>query len=129
MTDWHSPCERRIDGDRVTELIPSREWLSGRVAGNRGPDVNPLVTHPQGFYPPALPRHKARDHLHDRNREHALYDVRAMMLIEPTNDLAREQEQSSLASPPHPCLCVMLMAAHAETLRGCSAWRPLTVRM
>ena len=86
MTDWHSPCERRIDGDRVTELIPSREWLSGRVAGNRGPDVNPLVTHPQGFYPPALPRHKARDHLHDRNREHALYDVRASHDVDRTHE-------------------------------------------
>ena len=73
-SEFHSPCERRVDGDRITELIPSREWLSGRVSGNRGPDVNPLVKSPMGFYPPALPRHMQRDHLHDRNREHSLYD-------------------------------------------------------
>lgn len=72
--DYHSPCERRVDGDRITELIPAREWLSGRQPGNRGPDTNPLVAHPEGFYPPQLPRHKQRDHLHDRNREHSLYD-------------------------------------------------------
>jgi hypothetical protein len=72
--DWFTPNERRIDGDRITELIPSREWLSGREPGNRGPDVNPLVPSSSKYYPPVLPRHMRRDHLHDRNREHALFD-------------------------------------------------------
>ena len=74
QTDWHSPCERRVDGDRITEMIPAREWLSGRPSGQRGPDVNPLVPDPFGLYPPGLPRHLQRDHLHDRNREHGLFD-------------------------------------------------------
>jgi hypothetical protein len=74
-TDWHSPSERRIDGDRVTEMVPAREWLRGRSAhkGNLD-DVNPLVAHNQNHYPPSLPRGMARDHLHDRNREHSLYN-------------------------------------------------------
>ena len=62
----HSPCERRIDGDRVTELIPAREWLSR-------PDKNQLERwHNQ--MPPQLPRYASRDHLHDRNRELNAFD-------------------------------------------------------
>lgn len=69
QTDFHQPCERRVDGSRVTEMIPGREWLTGRPAGQRGPDVNPLVPDPQNIFPPGLPYHLTRDHLHDRNRE------------------------------------------------------------
>jgi len=75
-TDWHIPCERRVDGDRLTVMMPAREWLAGRTRakGNLA-DVNPLVDHPHNLQPPALPRGLRRDHLHDRNREHALYDL------------------------------------------------------
>lgn len=83
-SDWHTPNERRVDGDRITELIPAREWLSGRAPGNRGPDTNPLIEDPKWQRPPYLPRPETllsagatrfrRDHLHDRNREHAVYD-------------------------------------------------------
>jgi hypothetical protein len=83
-SDWHTPNERRIDGDRITELVPAREWLSGRAPGNRGPDTNPLIEDPRWEHPPHLPRPEVllsaganrfrRDHLHDRNREHAVYD-------------------------------------------------------
>ena len=83
-SDWHTPNERRVDGDRITELVPAREWLSGRASGNRGPDCNPLVEDPKWNRPPYLPRPEVllsegatrfrRDHLHDRNRENAVYD-------------------------------------------------------
>ena len=63
----HSPCERRVDGDRVTELIPAREWLSRQ-------DKNPLHVNERGFMPPSLPRYASRDHLHDRNRELCVFD-------------------------------------------------------
>lgn len=66
----HEVYERRVDGDRITEMIPAREWLT------RGKDMNPLQKS-QGmgsFYPPALPRHASRDHLHDRNREMCVFD-------------------------------------------------------
>lgn len=61
------PCERRVDGDRVTELIPARDWIER-------PDANPLVTDEKGEKMPTLPRHSTRDHLHDRNRSQALFD-------------------------------------------------------
>lgn len=67
-------CERRVDGDRVTEYVKASDWLYMRGAGERGPDVNPLAPHPRGNFPPALPMYAARDHMHDRNRETALHD-------------------------------------------------------
>ena len=63
----HTPCERRVDGDRVTELIPAREWLARQ-------DKNPLKVNERGFFPPSLPRYQSRDHLHDRNRELTVFD-------------------------------------------------------
>ena len=55
----HVPCERRVDGERVTELIPAREWLSRQDANMLRPDERKV-------FPPALPRYGSRDHLHDR---------------------------------------------------------------
>jgi len=74
-TDWHSPNERRIDGEKVTDMIPGAEWLAGRskAQGNLA-EVNPLIADYHKQYPPALPRGLQRDHLHDRNREHSLFD-------------------------------------------------------
>lgn len=63
----HTPCERRVDGERVTELIPAREWLSRQ-------DKNALVSNERNEMPPALPRYSSRDHLHDRNRELCVFD-------------------------------------------------------
>jgi len=57
--------ERYVDGDRVTEIYPAREWLARD-------DANPLVQRKAA--PPALPRHSSRDHLSDRNRVHSLFD-------------------------------------------------------
>jgi len=72
---WASgACERRVDGDRVTEYVLAKDWLSGRGPGERGADVNPLRPHPKFEKPPELPQYMSRDHLHDRNRENALYD-------------------------------------------------------
>jgi len=62
-----SIVERRVDGDRVTELWPARDWV-------KRPDANPLVVDEKSLQPPALPRHSMRDHLHDRNREQTLFD-------------------------------------------------------
>ena len=59
------PYERRVDGDRITEMVPAHEWL------NR-PDTNKLKERADG--PPVLPRHMPRDHLHDRNRELTVFD-------------------------------------------------------
>lgn len=67
-------CERRCDGDRVTEYVKASDWLFMRDPGNRGPDVNPLQSNVRGNFPPALPKYMARDHMHDRNREMALHD-------------------------------------------------------
>jgi len=61
------PCERRVDGDRVTEMVPAEEWLAQK-------DANKIVFDPEGYLPPRLPRHKERDHMHDRNRENAVFD-------------------------------------------------------
>ena len=61
------PCERRVDGDRITELIPASEWLAQK-------DANTLLMDQEGVYPPRLPRHKERDHMHDRNRETSIFD-------------------------------------------------------
>ena len=33
-------CERRVDGDRVTEYVKASDWLYMREPGERGPDVN-----------------------------------------------------------------------------------------
>lgn len=64
--------ERRVDGGRVTEMVLAEDWIGDRPPGQRGPDVNPLIPTKAG--PPALPFGKARDHIHDRNRETSLYD-------------------------------------------------------
>jgi len=63
----HCPYERRVDGDRITEVIPAREWLSRQ-------DKNALKPDDRGQYPPSLPRYSTRDHLHDRNRELSMFD-------------------------------------------------------
>uniref|UniRef100_A0A7S2ITZ4 Uncharacterized protein n=1 Tax=Haptolina brevifila TaxID=156173 RepID=A0A7S2ITZ4_9EUKA len=66
------PCERRTDGDRITELVPVHEWLSdpnGNQLIRRGPDAEILPGHLQ------LPRTQYRDHLHDRNRENSVVDT------------------------------------------------------
>lgn len=63
----HVPCERRVDGDRVTELLPAREFLSRS-------DKNCMQFDPTNAFPPRLPTYASRDHLHDRNREISLFD-------------------------------------------------------
>ena len=63
----HIPAVRRVDGDRITEMIPAREWLSRK-------DKNQLRINPRGVMPPSLPRYMSRDHLHDRNRELCVFD-------------------------------------------------------
>lgn len=62
--------ERRVDGDRVTELVKAKDWLANH--NSRGPEVNPLKSDDDA--PPALPMYLSRDHLHDRNRQTALFD-------------------------------------------------------
>lgn len=66
------PCERRCDGDRITELVPTKEWLSDKTG-------NQLIRRPEGaeILPGMLqlPRTKYRDHMHDRNREHSAIDT------------------------------------------------------
>ena len=79
---WLAPCteamanlyalpvnERRVDGDKVTELClwPAPYW-------NQRADANNFVRDQKNLQPPALPRNSLRDHLHDRNREQTLYD-------------------------------------------------------
>ena len=59
--------ERRVDGDRVTELIPTSEWLAHK--GKNG-----MLGDPEKTVPPRLPRYAERDHLHDVTREHAVFD-------------------------------------------------------
>jgi hypothetical protein len=61
------PCERRIDGDRVTEMVPVEEWLAQKTK-------NELMLDPDRISPPRLPRYKERDHLHDNTRENAVFD-------------------------------------------------------
>ena len=61
------PCERRVDGDRVTEMVPAGEWLAQAKK-------NGMILDPDGVYPPRLPRHQERDHLHDNTRAHAVFD-------------------------------------------------------
>jgi len=66
------PCERRTDGDRITELIPVTEWLNDKTANQlirRPGDAEILPNMLQ------LPRTKYRDHMHDRNREHSAIDT------------------------------------------------------
>lgn len=65
---WNvGPCERRVDGGRVTEYVLANDWLSGTKKGERNSTLNPLVVTPD--QPPKLPMYMSRDHLHDRNRE------------------------------------------------------------
>lgn len=65
---WNvGPCERRVDGDRVTEYVLANDWLSGTHKGERGSSLNPMVVTSEK--PPVLPQYMSRDHLHDRNRE------------------------------------------------------------
>jgi hypothetical protein len=62
------PCERRVDGDRVTELWPAANWMARS-------DKNAFTTDEKTpWYPPALPKYSTRDHLHDRNRERTVFD-------------------------------------------------------
>ena len=61
------PCERRVDGDRVTMMVPARDWV-------RRPDANNLYVDPKARYAPTLPRYAPRDHLHDRNRVNCVVD-------------------------------------------------------
>ena len=80
MTRWDgssddAPCERRVDGDRITEMVQADIWLAD-------PNKNFLVRQPgeevdpQGYMPGMLklPRNNYRDHLHDVRREHGIYD-------------------------------------------------------
>lgn len=65
---WNvGPCERRVDGGRVTEYVMANDWLSGTRKGERDSTLNPLVVSQDS--PPKLPMYMSRDHLHDRNRE------------------------------------------------------------
>lgn len=73
MAWWAGASERRVDGDRVTELVRAKDWLAAH-GDSRGPEVNPLVHDAKMDKPPALPMYLSRDHLHDRNRQNALYD-------------------------------------------------------
>ena len=57
--------ERRVDGDRSTEVMPAVEWLARA-------DANPLVQRKDA--PPMLPRHSARDHLSDVYKHSVLFD-------------------------------------------------------
>ena len=61
------PCERRVDGDRVTEFIPAVDWMARE-------DANLLSRDEKLKGPPVLPRGMSRDHLHDRNRDRTLFD-------------------------------------------------------
>ena len=61
------PCERRVDGDRVTMMVPADDWL------NRS-DANQLKVDAKARMAPSLPRHATRDHLHDRNRHRTVID-------------------------------------------------------
>ena len=61
------PCERRVDGDRITEMIPTAEWLAQK-------NKNQLNLDPDKVMPPRLPRYRERDHLHDVTRENAVFD-------------------------------------------------------
>jgi len=63
----HCPYERRVDGERVTEMLPAREWLARQ-------DKNQLQADEKAQVPPMLPRYSSRDHLHDRNRELCVFD-------------------------------------------------------
>jgi len=96
-TRGQHPCERRVDGERVTEMLPAQLWL------NRD-DANKLQHRADG--PPVLPRHQARDHLHDRNREQSLFDpaspgvttyVRATRRRLPSPD-SEQQQRNALAA-------------------------------
>ena len=65
---------RAADGSRHSlQLVKAKDWLAGH-SGSRGPEVNPLIPSEKQVMPPALPMYLSRDHLHDRNRETALYD-------------------------------------------------------
>ena len=74
QTAWAiGAAERRCDGGRVTELVKAKDWLAMH-GESRGPEVNPLEPSIKGDMPPALPTYLSRDHLHDRNRQNALFD-------------------------------------------------------
>ena len=57
--------ERRVDGDRVTELVPAADWV------NRS-ERNTFTMKKSS--PPQLPRHSQRDHLSDNFRDKNVYD-------------------------------------------------------
>jgi len=61
------PCERRCDGDRITELVPAQEWLAKQ-------DKNSILYDPDAVSPPRLPRHLQRDHLKDNLRDNSEMD-------------------------------------------------------
>lgn len=70
-----APCERRVDGDRITEMVQADIWLAD-------PNKNFLIReeewekNPNVYLPgmQKLPRNNYRDHLHDVRREHGVYD-------------------------------------------------------
>ena len=62
------PCEHRIDGDRITELVPAEEWLAMK-------NKNALEFDPDKIMPPFLPRHNERDHLKDNLRVNSKFDA------------------------------------------------------
>mmetsp|Transcript_8174 Transcript_8174/g.21374 ORF Transcript_8174/g.21374 Transcript_8174/m.21374 type:complete len:237 (-) Transcript_8174:472-1182(-) len=110
------PCERRVDGERVTELVPAHDWM-------KRSDANQLKPTKAG--PPALPRHAARDHLHDRNRERALYDpaspgvetyVRATRRRLPTEAAEQEARNAHFARQRNLALQQEREAAEANEL-------------
>ena len=66
-----APNERRIDGDRITEMVQADVWKGD-------PRKNPFERIPKdadacpGMI--KLPRYAYRDHLHDNQREQNLFD-------------------------------------------------------
>ena len=69
-----APNERRIDGDRITEMVQAEVWT-------RDETKNPLerIPYDAEMLPNmlSLPRTKYRDHLHDNQREQNLVDPAA----------------------------------------------------
>ena len=68
---YSPPCDRRIDGSKVTEFVPAAQWFDQQANSSA---YNHFKRDNKGHYPPSLPRGMSRDHITEMHRKFIAVD-------------------------------------------------------